>query len=445
MATPEDLPTVGQWQYFRGDFLIYAFAKLLFGLSSFAVLRLFTEAMNPTSYGSYALLFGVVMISSTVPTAFLTSAIVRFLPEALAHGRVAGLEAIVYHLAFPAIFAAMITTALLLAGCATWDVITLSPERVAAVLLSTCFASWYQLRSVHAYAMRRRRLYAKLMIAQLSVFLLGAALLPTLPIEPVAGGLLCLAASYGLSLALFRLPTPPTRLRLMHRASDLAWSLVRYGTPVVGVNLALQLNTYLGQFMLTAMTSQHDVGLYASNYVVADKIVYALASVIALTIEPLLYREWGRASANGSYQMVWKCAFLFIGLAVPGMIIFLAFLNPIMSLLTDSSFEAGRVILPLVLPAALMSGLASVFSNILTLHKRTGDIAVIYLSAVLINLLFNLILIPKFGIVGAAYSTLLSFTILFGAIFIRAQMLANLTAEFVPALTSMLKGLKVVR
>ena len=443
MTSPEgQAPSISPWRHFSGDFLIYATAKALAGVSSLLVLRFLTSAMDPSAYGTYALLFALVAICSTVPIAFLTNSIVRFVPEAIERRRTWHIGIIVYQLAVPAVFGAVLVGGTALIASGITGLIDLTPSRVLAALIAVGLAAWHHIRSVSAYARRQRRLYGLLLLILLSVFSVGAAFLHLVPIEPVTGALSFLALSYLAPVLVFRTPILRFRPQILSKSSPLVWSLVRYGGPTIAVGLALHLNTYLAQFILQILTNAHQVGLYASNYVVADKFVYALASVIALTIEPLLYREWERGAHSSSYRMVWRCVLLFVMLAIGGLAILFLNLPLIMGILTAPDYVDGRPIIPFVAIAATLTGIAHVFSNVLTLHRRTVSVALIYVAAVAVNLTLNLILIPHHGIVGSAYATLISSAALLALVFFRVQQTTGILSELVPTLTERFRRLR---
>jgi O-antigen/teichoic acid export membrane protein len=48
------------------------------------------------------------------------------------------------------------------------------------------------------------------------------------------------------------------------------------------------------------------------------------------------------------------------------------------------------------------------------LVKRTGRLAIVFLAPVLLNVGLNLILIPRYGMMGAAWATLLAYPVMFG-------------------------------
>jgi O-antigen/teichoic acid export membrane protein len=59
--------------------------------------------------------------------------------------------------------------------------------------------------------------------------------------------------------------------------------------------------------------------------------------------------------------------------------------------------------------SAILWSLSSIYSQIILLVKRTKIIGMVTLIGALVNFTLNLVFIPYFGIIGAAYSTIISF------------------------------------
>jgi O-antigen/teichoic acid export membrane protein len=91
--------------------------------------------------------------------------------------------------------------------------------------------------------------------------------------------------------------------------------------------------------------------------------------------------------------------------------IFAVLSKSLLATLTTSEFLSAYLIVPIVALAVILFNCRSVFSDVLTLLKRTKVIGLIYGIAALLNLILNIILVPVNGILGAAISTLLTFFI----------------------------------
>lgn len=80
---------------------------------------------------------------------------------------------------------------------------------------------------------------------------------------------------------------------------------------------------------------------------------------------------------------------------------------------SSSSFYPAYKVVPLITLSYVFLGMATVASLGMYLTSKTSPIALINLGCASINLALNFLLIPKFGMIGAAINTLIAFIFLF--------------------------------
>lgn len=84
----------------------------------------------------------------------------------------------------------------------------------------------------------------------------------------------------------------------------------------------------------------------------------------------------------------------------------------IMKILAPESYYGGVYAVPPVAAVAFLTALYNVYANVEFYHKKTGFIALSTIVATIINIGLNWWLIPKYSYVGAAYTTLISYSVL---------------------------------
>jgi O-antigen/teichoic acid export membrane protein len=89
--------------------------------------------------------------------------------------------------------------------------------------------------------------------------------------------------------------------------------------------------------------------------------------------------------------------------------------------LLDIDYWSGLSIIPIVLLAYFFSGLYSLLNAAPFFTGNTGSLFVFAFSGLIINTLFNFLLIPVFGMIGAALSTLITYVCMAGIIYIYSQ------------------------
>lgn len=80
----------------------------------------------------------------------------------------------------------------------------------------------------------------------------------------------------------------------------------------------------------------------------------------------------------------------------------------ILRILGPEEYQAGIYIIPPVACVAFLSAMYNLYSNIEFYYKASKRIATATISAAIVNVMLNYLLIPRFGFIAAAYTTLIS-------------------------------------
>jgi len=83
---------------------------------------------------------------------------------------------------------------------------------------------------------------------------------------------------------------------------------------------------------------------------------------------------------------------------------------------TPDIASEGNLIVPLVASATLFFGITVVMGQSLALVKKTRILAATWIVAGLVNLILNILLIPHIGILAAAITTLIAYSLALGII-----------------------------
>jgi O-antigen/teichoic acid export membrane protein len=158
------------------------------------------------------------------------------------------------------------------------------------------------------------------------------------------------------------------------------------------------------------------VGYYAPAYIIGNTINFLLYPLLFML--PVFLSKSFDENKIGEVKTYLKYSlkyFLIIGIpAVFGLSILSKQLLIIFS--TKEIALNSYYVTSFVALSVLFYGLTGIFSQILTVAKKTKIIGTIWAIAALLNLGLNFIFIPKFGILGAAITTLLAYTLAFGLI-----------------------------
>ncbi len=184
------------------------------------------------------------------------------------------------------------------------------------------------------------------------------------------------------------------------------WTLFRAGLPFAFIQISLSFAFRFDTIILSSHVPDQHVGWYKSAYNLVLTFV-ALARTFSGAAMPSLAREHAANpdSIRPWYYSFVKLILLFaLPMAVGGMLL----ADKIVLTLFDFDFAPAAVALAILvwdLPFVMFDSLCG---NLSTSMQREKYSARIYGSLGIINVILNLVLTPLFGIIGAAFATVLT-------------------------------------
>jgi O-antigen/teichoic acid export membrane protein len=105
----------------------------------------------------------------------------------------------------------------------------------------------------------------------------------------------------------------------------------------------------------------------------------------------------------------------FLAVAVPAAFVLSVLSKPMLMVLPTPAIAMNSyLITPFTALSAVLFGVFSIPVIVLTFEKRTGIIGTIWVLGAALNIGLNLALVPYFGIIAAALTTLLGYGVVFG-------------------------------
>ena len=183
--------------------------------------------------------------------------------------------------------------------------------------------------------------------------------------------------------------------------------LLHFGLPLVPAGLAGFILTMSDRYFLKIFCDLHEVGLYSLGYRVSSAIGLAIGA-FQLAWGPILFSLEKEKNAQEIYARVLTyfillCGFMTLAVSLFGREI-------IMLISTPAYYRASQVI-PLIASAYLLNGIYFVVAVGINLKNKTIYFTYAMATAAVLNLVLNYMLIPKYGMMGAAIATLISYFI----------------------------------
>jgi O-antigen/teichoic acid export membrane protein len=185
-----------------------------------------------------------------------------------------------------------------------------------------------------------------------------------------------------------------------------AWPLTLGSVAMWGLRLS-------DLFIISSFRTERDVGLYSVSYNISAKSIELLVALFLLSVSPLIFSTWegeGREATEKTLTMVTRVYLIICLPAAVGLSV-LAF--PFVALLTAPDYYEGSRIVGFVVFSSFAWGLSHIAMMGIAIKKKARQLGVNQIIAASTHIGLQLLLVPRFGYVASAVSTLIGYTVLF--------------------------------
>lgn len=186
--------------------------------------------------------------------------------------------------------------------------------------------------------------------------------------------------------------------------------VLAFGLPKVPHGLMLQVLNLADRKILDVFGSRGDVGLYHMGYTFGGGVKFAL-SAFEPAWGPFVYAQ--ARLPEGAATLARVATYAYAGFAAAALAV--AALGPdLLRLMTpnNSAFHAAGPIIPVVALAYLLHGLFLLTSVGIGIARQARFYPMVTAAAATANVAANLLLIPRFGAMGAAWATVLAYAVM---------------------------------
>lgn len=198
-----------------------------------------------------------------------------------------------------------------------------------------------------------------------------------------------------------------------HRIEDFSGTtrrIFRFGLPLTLAVFGGLIIGHSDVLLLTYFRPLAEVGIY--NVVLPSAMVFLhLSQAVSCVVFPMASELWtsdDKKRLSDGLRLLHKYAFAFI---LPFIFSVFAFSTWFLHLFFGQQFVPGALALKILLVGTLCYTVAQMNCSILTGVGRQKTVAKFILFAALVNIIANLLLIPRFGMEGAAAATSLSYIV----------------------------------
>ena len=215
-------------------------------------------------------------------------------------------------------------------------------------------------------------------------------------------------------LVLLRLAMRMGQVKASSFSAPLLRAMLAFGLPMVGVELAWSVLALGDRYVIQVMLGPSAVGIYAASYNLCDYAKLATMAAVASAVAPTYMRIWSDEGREATERFLARYVrgYMAFGMLVATFVSVNA--ESLVHLLASKKYADGTAIVPWVMVGMVLESFFTVATAGLFIRKRSGLIFALVAVAAVANIGLNVLLIPRFDIVGAAIATLASFALLLG-------------------------------
>ena len=370
---------------------------------SLLLLPFVTRALAPEVYGAYSLALAVSGLVGMVASSWIRNVALRLYFDAAGRGASRGFylgTVVVQALFFSVLYAAVV------AAMAWLDVELASLSVMVRAGVMMLFGDL----AVHSLTLLR----AEKRTGAYAVGEIGAGVLRFvvtlggLAVGVRSAELLLDATAVGYALAaaiavpiLWRRMEGPSRI-------DLAGTLevVRHGPGALPFSVAGWVERLADRLVIEYVMGTAAVGVYSVAYTLGERTMGTLVKAVFMMAWPNILASWkegGTASARGAVRQ----ALALYGWFTCGPALFLiVYGGDLLRWFTGAAYHQATDVVAVVAASMWLGGVASYLNRHLELGKRFGTLSGVTMFGSAVNVALNLWLVPRFGMLGAAWATL---------------------------------------
>lgn len=381
----------------------YLLARGLPGLINFLALSVYTRLLAPGEYGRYALALATVSLTYTVIFQWINSGLLRFLPRHA--GREEQLQSTIL-----GVYSFLVAASALI-GAVIYAVAVDQPWRglVPVAICLLWVQAWLELnlqilssrfKPIRYGALSTTRATLALVMGSFLIWLGWSASGPLWGM--VIGGLVA-ASWFGRS--------EWRGVRLGKPDSALVRELLAYGLPLSITFIFAFIISTSDRYLIAWLMDEKATGLYSAGYDLAQFSLGMLMMIVNLAAYPIVVRALEREGEAAARRNLERQGLLLLTIAAPATVGFALLAGNISGVLLGAEYRAtAEIILPWIALAAFVGGLKAFYFDLaFQLGQRTTGQVWVVMSAGLVNVVLNLIWIPHYGLLGAAWATLVAY------------------------------------
>jgi len=386
------------------DFTLYSIEPIIFKIISFLLIPIYTNYLLPAEFGNLQYVITIGSFLRSISQFGLNTAFWKFRSEL----KKTEYPSLSFNILASQLFIGLIILIVTISvfSIRGFDLIAQALILYFIALLCKLFTENYLL-VCRAYQKPKR--YLLISLFQTVLFCLLNVLFVSQYDLGVNGVILAYLVAFCLSSIVF---FPLMRKRVFGKLSlPLIKKLLAFGGPLLLGNFAILVLSISDRWFLKSMSTGQELGLYSYGYKFSDLILTFIVYTFQLAWTPIAWKSFASEKGRELFFRIEKfvmVVFPILAFVLVPIIIWLSFF-----MTSNHAFDEGLKIIFLISFSHVFYGYYS-FNAIKNFYfNKKKQVIIVNIISAIINILLNWILIPNWGMLGAAISTIISYFLMF--------------------------------
>lgn len=393
------------------DLTKYLPAHVIPGLVGIISIPIITRLISPEEYGNYVIVLATITFFSSIASAWLSASSIRFYPSYKQDNCLEKFYSVIIKLVFIIVISLSFISLIILffiKNSISVSLYSLMYIGLLVFIVSSIYdvfnsilrakrkASWYSFSQIWHYVIK-----FILGIILIIVFHLGARGL-------LLGSFISIVIILPL---LYNLAIGKISLKKGKVFSSMTLSMIKYGFPVIIINLASWIVMFSDRYLLNFFLGSKIVGIYSVGYIIPERSIFFIVALISMAANPIAFRIWEQQGVKASQDFLTKLTRYYLLIGLPMTVGLSVLSKPVMHIFADPLYFSGYKVIPLIAFSMFFIGITNRFNMVVSFYKKTSLIMFCNLFGGVLNIGLNLWLIPKYGYMAAALTTFITFAV----------------------------------
>lgn len=395
-----------QFKVFLKDSLWYSLKPVFTKLFNFILVPVYTAYLTPEEYGDLQFVIAFGMFFRMLVNLGLDSSYWKFRSEGSGYSKAdAALNFTIFQV-FAGLSVFLIVLLVKIFLFRQSFVVLL----IVVFLLAQTFKIVFENIQIIQRANHRSKMFIVAIISQSTIFFLLNILFLIVLDMNIKGVIFSYLIGYSLVVLIF--------LRVLVREAKggkinlpLTREMLKYGIPIMVGNIAAYVITLSDRFFLKAFSTATELGYYSYGYKFGDLVNSLLISTFFLAWNPMRWDIFEMKDGKSIFAQFNRTLFMaipFLGMLVISGALVLAGL-----LTVNKEYLEGIRIIYFIGFSYVLFGLYYFNAMGMLFTDNTRKISQLIVISALVNIALNFLLIPPFGMIGAAISTVCGYLMMF--------------------------------